>query len=303
MPRPLLRSCLASAGLVLLASALWTGCSDEENPLAPYDGHRPLDILKVTQSFTPEVQWVGGRVAAVGVNRGERAALDSSLVWLRTAPGNSISSVVAVGPEHDRDLVASFGGTPLDSLADGETYTFWLAEADAFAAGLDSAAVAPGTFADTTLTMQLVLRGQSGGDRDLGVQFRIVRDERITGERYVVTWEPEDVLFRRVAIRQAPTGGFQDLIWHIVVPEEEPPSIAPPLTIGVAPEGVQEAEAFPETGFEPAVHILWAATDDWTGGFGPSTQGYAWFRIFADNFEPDTTGGRGLIPTGFPHQP
>lgn len=281
----LLRALLGPAALLLLAGALGAGCSGDEGPLAPYDGHRPLEILKVTQSFTPEIQWVGGRVAAVGVNRGERAALDSSLVWLRTAPENSIGSVVALGPDYERDLVESFGGVPLDSLADGETYTFWLAEASAFAEGLDSSRVAPGAFADTTMTMQLVLRGQAGGDRGLGLAFRITREETITGERYLVSWEPEDVRFRRLAIRQGPTGGFTELIWHLVVPEEEPASIAPPLVIGEAPEGVQEAEAFPETGFEPAVYILWAATDDWGGGFLPSAQGYAWFRIFADNFE------------------
>src|SRR5690606_12420318 len=155
----------------LLASAVLdvAGCSEDTYPLAPYEGGRPLDLLKVTQSFTPEIQWVGGRVAAVGVNRGTRAALDSTLVWLRVAPGNenSIGSFVTVGQESASDLVLSYGGTPQDRLTDGETYTFWIAEASAVGVGLDSLRIDPAAFADTTLTMALLLRGQQGGSAAL----------------------------------------------------------------------------------------------------------------------------------------
>lgn len=277
---------LALAALVLapaLALSL-AACSNEANPLAPYLGQRPLEFLHVTQSFTPDIQWVGGRVAAVGVNRGDRAALDSTLVWIQRAPDNAISSSVNVGQDADRAYIESLGGTPQEELTDTETYTFWIAEASALGVGLDPARVTPGAFADTTVTFSLVLLGRGGGGA--GAQFRVIRDERlIEGQRLIVSWTPEDLRFRQLAIRQATTGGWTDLIWHIRVPEGQPASISSPLVVGVPPEGTQEVIAFPETGFEPAAHILWAATDGWGEQFTLSAPGYAWFQMFVSNFQ------------------
>lgn len=267
-------------------AALAAGCSDTANPLAPYEGHRPLEILKATQSFTPEIQWVGGRVAAVGVNRGTRAALDSTLVWLRTADdGNTISSFATVGQATAQALIESYGGTPRDSLSDGETYTFWIAEAAAFQAGLDSTRFEPSAFADTTLTMRLILsRGIRGGV----AQFEVTRDERLTGEEFVLQWTPETVRFRRIAIRKATSGGFQDLIWFVDVPDDHPDGIAQPLVIGDVPPGGRETTPFagfegPREG-EPAVYTIWGATSAWTGGFTAATPGYAFIQIRRDNF-------------------
>ena len=280
-------------------AAVSAGCTDEENPLAPYEGSRPLDLLRVTQNFTPEIQWVGGRVAAVGVNRGGTAALDSTLVWLQEAPSDAISSYVTVGQNTAADLVRSFGGTPTDSLADGEEYTFWIAERSAFDVALDSTRRAPGSFADTTLTMGLVLRGNSRGDRNLGVEYRIVREERLLESRFVVTWTPE-VAFRRMAVRVAPTGGFTDLVWHVLIPEDEEGEILPPVVIGETPPGAQEAVPFQgfvvddevnapddSTDISAPVHTLWAVTDDWEGSFTPTSTGYTFFQAFGCNFDID----------------
>ncbi len=279
-------------GARLLAAALvvaGAGCSQDENPLADYDGARALDLLRVTQSFTPEIQWVGGRVAAVGVNRGTRAALDSTLVWLRTAPGNAISSYATVGQETAAATIVGYGGTPQERLTDGETYTFWIAEASALDVGLDSLRIDTTAFADTTLTMQLLLRGQQGGSPALGVRFEIERDERLTGERFIVRWTPETVRFRHLALRPASTGSFADLVWYLFSPEGSPPQIAPPVTMGEAPPGVDQITPF--AGFSPSVHTLWGATDDWNQTFGPTAPGYAFFRIFANNFPADGGGG------------
>lgn len=287
------------AALAVLAVFASSGCSDEANPLAPFEGERALDLLRVTQSFTPEVQWVGGRVAAVGVNRGAEAALDTSLVWLQTAPGNDIGSFVTVGQNTDGDLVRSFGGTPVDSLTDGETYTFWIAEQSAFDAALDSTRRDPAAFADTTFTMSLVLRGNSRGDPSLDVEYRIVRDERLLESRFVVTWTPE-VPFRRLAIRAAPTGGFTDLVWHVLIPDDEEGGILPPVVIGETPPGAQEAVPFAgfvaddvfnppgdSTDTSAPPHTLWGVTDDWNGAFTPSAPGYTFFQMFPCNFDID----------------
>ncbi|WP_420454367.1 hypothetical protein [Rubrivirga sp.] len=258
-------------------------CDTTEGPLAPFEGERPLELLAVTQSFTPEVQWVGGRVAAVGVNRGSVAALDETLVWLQTAPDNTIGSFVTVGQQTAADAIRSYGGTPLDSLVDGEEYTVWIAERSALDVGLDTTRVPAGSFADTTLTTSLVLRGISSGDRDLGVEWRIVRDERLVGSRFVVTWSPA-VPFRRLAIRQASTGGFTDLVWHVLIPDGEAGGITPPVVIGETPPGAQEAVPF-SGAFEPSAYTVWGVTEDWEGGFSTFSTGYSFFRVFPNNFD------------------
>ena len=286
---------------VLLCVAL-SGCAEEENPLAPYEGARALDLLNVTQSFTPEIQWVGGRVAAVGVNRGTRAALDETLVWMRDASGNTIGSFATVGEGGNAARVTSYGGTPQDRLTDGETYTFWIAEQGALDAGLDPAGFDPGAFADTTLTVRLLFCGQQGGGA--GVTFEIERDERLTGEQFYVRWTPEDVRFNRLAIREASVGGFTGLTWFVVTPEGQPPSIASPVTIGAPPAGTDEPTAFEDfvrdeefndladstdaaMDVDPPTYFLWATTEDWNESFAPTAPGYAWFRIDKRNFDID----------------
>lgn len=301
-PLPRLRTWAACAVLAVMVAgipALLAGCSDESNPLAPYEGNRPLELLKVTQHFTPEIQWVGGRVAAVGVNRGPEPALDATLVWLQAASDDDIGSFVTVGQNTAADLVQSFGGTPADSLTDGEEYTFWIAQKSAFDVALDSTLRDPAAFADTTVTMNLVLRGNSRGDRDLGVEYRVVREERLTESRFVVTWTPE-VPFRRIAIRVAPTGGFTDLIWHVLIPDDEEGEILPPVVIGETPPGAVEAVPFQgfvvddvinppgdSTDVAAPVHTLWAVTEDWNGTFTPTATGYTFFQMFGCNFDID----------------
>jgi hypothetical protein len=148
--------------------------------------------------------------------------------------------------------------------------------------------------------MRVILRGQVGGDRNLGVRFWITRDERLTGETFTVRWTPETVRFRRLAIRQATTGGFQNLTWHIVSPEGGPEVISSGVVLDVVPPGAQEAAPFidferdltfspPDDAGDvtPPTYILWAATDQWNLSFAPTAPGYAWHRILSCNFDID----------------
>jgi len=268
---------------VLLTVLLLPGCDSESNPLAEYEAERPLILQRVTQSFTPEIQWLGGRVAAVGVNRGEEAALDSTLVWLKISDGDDISSHAVVGQETDTQTIIQFDGTPLESLEDGQTYTFWLATKQAWDANLNPGSLDEHAFADTTMTIATILNGNQRGSLD--VQITVIRDERLTGTRYFVHWTPADKAFRRIAIRRGfATAGFTDLVWHVVLPDDEPDSITSPVVIGEVPEGAIEAIAWPETGFTQDVHFLWMVDETWDGTFGLRAPGMAAFQLFADNF-------------------
>lgn len=285
-PRPFPEALLA----VTLACCIGAlpGCDDATGPLAEYRGARALDFLQVTQHYRPDIQWVGGRVAVVGVNRGPEAALDETLVWLLTAEGDDISSFVRLGAaESDPDAVAAFGGTPVDSLEDGVDYTFWLAERSVFEAGLvDDSGLG---FADSTVTIRYVLLGRSGGDRALDVSFRVIREQTLVDEQYYIDWTPASVGFRRLAIREGTTGGWDRLKWHLIVPEGSGLEIRSPLHVGEAPDGISQAAEWPEEGFGKEIqNTVWAATGDWTDGdFGFRSTGYAFFQVFATNFPKD----------------
>lgn len=267
-------------GVLFLIAMTLTRCGTEPNPLAPYEGARPLQFLKVTQSFTPQLQWVGGRVAAVGVNRGTTAALDSTLVWMTAAEGNTIGSFVSVGEGGDGNLVAQYGGTLLDSLEDGGTYTFWMAEEDVLDAALDTNSFDGFNYADTTLTLDLLLNGRSLGGTDLTIVLS--REETLSETRYIAQWTPADVPVRQIGITQGRIGGFTDLAWHVVLPDSIEDGILPPVVLGEVPPGADEV--VPWAGFTPTTYIYWMTTSDWDGTFGARSAGYAYFQIFDSNF-------------------
>jgi hypothetical protein len=279
---------MLSMAVVLAVLANVISCSVEENPLRPYDGDRPLILLNVTQNFTPDVQWVGGRVAAVGVNRGDKAGLDETLVWIRRSSDDDIGSYVKVGPGGDPSFVTSVGGTPTEALADGQQYTFWIATAEAMAANLASGAVNGHSFTDTTVTINTVLRGQLGGERIAGTttpraSMRMVRNETLMEDQFILEWTPADFPVRQIAVRQATTGGWTDLIWHVVLPDDVADNITSPVILGSVPEGAQEAIAWPSGGFELGkVYTIWMTNQEWVPNtFGISARGYWWFRMFA----------------------
>ncbi len=268
--------------VVAFIAAGLTGCDSGQNPLADYEGERPFIIQNLTQSYSPDFQWVGGRAAAVGINRGETAALDSTLIWMRISGSETISSPISIRDEFDDSEVANRGGQPSDSLEDGVTYTIWVADEAALASGLDSTAVDEHALIDSTFEAAYFLAGRSGGGID--VEFSIVRDQTLLEDRYVASWVPADLGFRQVAIRPASVGGFTNLLWHIVIPEDEEGELTSPLIIGEIPDDASVAIEW--TGWADGPHTFWAATDEWNGeSFGFNTPGYAFYQMFASNFE------------------
>lgn len=273
--------------LALSLIFLCAGCSEKSNnAVAPYTENRAFEILRITKSMNPEIQWLGGRVAAVGVNQGSKAALDSTLIYLRTADDNTIGSYATYPYDPDLDKILQYGGTFKDSLSDETEYTFWLAEKTVFYAGLDSSLLNDFNFKDTTFVMSIFLKGKAGGEKDaqgnLLVAITITRDEKMLSDNYYIDWVPRDIPFRQLAIRKNSLGGYTDLVWHIVTPDSLEDNIYPPVTMGIAPEGTEEAVPWPEEKFEDGkVHVLWMSNSNWTvGNFSPSATGYAWYRIY-----------------------
>ncbi|UCE06981.1 MAG: hypothetical protein JSW07_02780, partial [bacterium] len=95
-------------------------------------------------------------------------------------------------------------------------------------------------------------------------------------------WVPNDIPFRRIAIRQSTLGGYTDLIWDILTLDSLEDNIYPPVIIGKTLPGTFEAIPWSDTGFESnKTHFLWMVNSNWTADdFRPTATGYAWFRIF-----------------------
>lgn len=279
----------ATAYVVLVLALLLASCDSGVNPLAPYEGSRPLIIQDVTISHSPDIAWVGGRVAAVGINRGEQAALDTSLVWLHTVDGNDLESPVYVRDVIDRAAVESYGGTPSDSLSDDQVYTFWVAESEAFSAGLTGNSVDAFSLADTTFQLEYLLNGPrprvNGG---LGLYYDVSRDQRLLSEEFTVTWAPA-VPLRTLAMRVGTTGGYTSLIWHIVTPEEQEANLTPPIVLGNEPDHAEVIEEW--GGFGTDRYVLWGANDDWDGQtFSFLAPGYAFYQITHFYVPPEDEG-------------
>lgn len=268
---------------LLLAFMCLAGCDSAENPLAPYDAARPFILQQVTQSFRPDIQWLGGRAAAVGVNRGSQAALDSTLVWLVTADDDAIDAPLRIGQDNDEDAVQGYGGTPLDSLISGEEYTFWIADKAALSAGISSAQADSFSFRDTTFVLDYALSGISGGDPSLDIEFSIIRNQTLTSDGYTIYWTPATVGFRRLALRKSPSGGFTNLAWYVVLPDSVEQSITSPVVLGQTPPGADVVTPWAGA-FEPLTYTLWGTTRGWTGLFTRTAPGYAFFQIRSSNF-------------------
>jgi len=277
---------LTTLSLAIIAAAFIHCGDDNDDLLAPYTGSRPLQWLHVTKSTTPDIQWIGGRVAAAGVNRGSRAAFDSTLIWLRTSPDNQIGSYITFGSNPDLAAISRAGGNPAAYLTDSTQYTFWLADKSALTDGRPDTASNPFTFIDTSFVMNILVRGKLGGERNSQgkelVDIVITRNETMLEDSYTITWTPAEVAFRQIAIRTSSLGGFTDLLWHIVTPDSLPDNIHPPVRIGIAPPGTEEAVAWPESGFiKNKVQILWMTNSKWkVNNFAPTAAGYAWLRLY-----------------------
>ncbi len=269
----------------MLGGGALLGCDSADGELAPYQGERPLNLLKITQSFSPDIQWVGGRVAAAGVNRGDSAALDSTLVWLIAADGDDINSHVTVGEGTDASRIESFGGVPVDSLPSGEEYTFWLATQEAMDAALQPGARNEFTFLDTTFSLGYELRGRLRTRENVTVSA--FRDQKLISDRLVIRWEPADFEFRRLALRAASSPGWENLVWHIQTPDGEAPNLRSPLLTDAPPEGARILEPWPETGLTPGVpYTLWMTTDSWNSTFALTAPGLAFIQFFTTSIQP-----------------
>jgi hypothetical protein len=119
---------------VLIGIAFMSCSKNEESPLSPYvPGQILLTKINVEDSvYVPRISWGGGYVSALGVNRGNAARLDTSLVWLIHQAGNSLhyQQRFAQVPTGAEDITTTYGGHPLTAMQEDQVYMFWVARED-----------------------------------------------------------------------------------------------------------------------------------------------------------------------------
>ena len=124
--------------LTALMAGLYIGCKNEDAALAPYTpGSVTLNAMQVESgTYVPTISWGGGYVSALGVNKGTRARLDTSLIWLIHQAGDAIHYQRQFGvlPTGAQDLTTTYGGQPNTTLAEDQMYSFWVAKDDVWGA-------------------------------------------------------------------------------------------------------------------------------------------------------------------------
>ncbi|MEO8399950.1 MAG: hypothetical protein ABI550_09085 [Ignavibacteriaceae bacterium] len=124
--------------LIILFSSfciLLISCNKENTTLAPYTGSPKLSGITIEKgSFKPKATWLGGYVSVFAVNKGTKAALDTSIIWLIHTSGNDIKYPLKFGevPSGAQDITTQYGGSSADSLSEDETYTYWILKEDAW---------------------------------------------------------------------------------------------------------------------------------------------------------------------------
>ena len=124
---------LKFASTFVIAIFILISCS-EEDTLAPYVGPPGMSKLSLqTETTTPKINWVGGYVSVLGVNKGSYPALDSTLIWLIYQGGDRIKYPVKYGelPAGAQDITQNYGRAFLPEMIEDSSYSFWvMKEAD-----------------------------------------------------------------------------------------------------------------------------------------------------------------------------
>lgn len=107
-------------------------CEEDKSTLAPYEGQTYLSEITIEKkTLSPKFTWLGGYISAFGINRGQEAALDSTLQWLVHTDGNNLRYPLEYGvvPEGAVDLTSQYGGE-FESLIEDSNFTFWVVKAE-----------------------------------------------------------------------------------------------------------------------------------------------------------------------------
>lgn len=285
---------------LLLIFGGW-GCSDEDNSLAPYAGSPSMsNIIVQSGSFKPAVTWVGGYVSVFAVNKGSRAALDSTLIWLVHTNGNNIHYPVHFGvlPEGAEDMTSQFGGSVEDSLSEDNTYTYWVLKEDVW--NQISSQKGKVIEVDSSQSASLVqVKGDTLKINNYGCvketqnldvyinienvstfgRLGIISVKIMNSSNPIISWEitqdgVTDTLLSAIGIVEGGQYDATKLVWEIFSEEDsagvkiygKKNLIKSPITAGEEFPGTRVFAEYPASGLErDKTYYLWIANKEWDG--------------------------------------
>jgi hypothetical protein len=289
--------------LILIFTSLlfFSSCNNENNTLVPYDGSTQMSNITVEDSsFTPKITWVGGYVSVVGVNTGNLAALNSSLVWLIYMPDDQIHYPVKFGttPSGAQNLTTQYNGSLIDSLIEDSTYTFWVMKAsdwDQISSMQNKILVL-----DSTLTTSIQIDGdtirlspaghtQKTQNLDNYVNFKdyftkgqladIFVEQPRTSNNPRISWQIKqsgvtDSLISAIGITEGTSYNNSKIIWEVYSVSDSAGStyygkknvIAPPVIAGQEFPETFVFTAYSEGGLKRNTsYYVWIANKNWDG--------------------------------------
>lgn len=286
---------------IMLLFALTYSCEDADNTLAPYVGSPKMSsIIIENKSFTPKVTWVGGYVTAFGINRGDVAALDNSLIWLIYKPGNGITYPVKYGELQQgvQDLTSQYGGSFIPELIEDSTYTFWVMKEDVWSIVssnpgksfiLDSSLIESYQVSDDTIKLSTSIHTQRTQELDNYInifeistfgQLGTINIQQTNEDDHVkLSWTISqagvtDTLIAAIGIADGNQYTAASSIWEAYSEIDDGGTliygkhnvISPPLLSGQQLNNTKEFVEYPVEGLQRnKTYYVWIANKDWNG--------------------------------------
>jgi hypothetical protein len=277
-------------------------CEENKDGIAPYEGSRLVSDLTIEEgSFSPKVTWIGGYVSVFAINRGSVAALDSSLIWIISAPDNGIKYPVQFNqvPEGATDLTSTYGGTKVENLIEDNDYTFWIMKEDAwtqvsgeegskifFNEELEGSSIVvsddslfAGPEVHTQIYKALDVYINLDNIRSVGKLATIFVEQPLTSNNPKFSWQIKqadvtDSLIAAVGIVEGQSYNPNKLVWDVYSIDSTSGSpeygtiniIETPVISGEALDGTFAFVEYPIEGLErDKDYYLWIANNEWDG--------------------------------------
>lgn len=296
-------------GMVIISS-----CSDEENQLTPYGGSPEMSLVKVEPgTFKPSITWVGGYCSVIGVNRGAKAVLDTSLVWLAKTEGNNLRypTTFSASSSELTDLTDQYGGQKVDSLYEDRIYTYWVMKEEMWnkVSGIEGIQFVPGEEIDeneyvqesdtliqlspysfAATTQQIDVYVNVTDLKFFGKLAEINVSQPVDADGPIITWNiiqdgVEDSSISAIGLVEGGQYDERYILWDLWSLEETDSGavyggknvIEAPLRFGDVRDGTITFNEYPEIGIErDKDYYIWVANENWDGKRFRITKFYAY---------------------------
>lgn len=302
--------------IFLCVPLAFISCEEDNSALPTYAGSPNTSGIVVEQgTFVPQITWLGGYVTVIGVNTGDYAALDSTLLWLNHFPGDKIRYPIEFGttPDGSEDLTGHYGGQKVDQLIEDSTFTYWVCKESVWnkIAGetgkilkIDSSLTGDDVLvvADTVF-LGLVSHTQTAQSIDLYINIEnrkpagrlgvIEVHQPTTSNNPVITWQVTqtdvtDTLISAVGCVLGQQYDIARVLWEVYSADSSvvPPVygkdniLEQPVRLGQEFDGTRVFYEYPEGGLErDKDYYIWIGNKDWDGSRSRVTKNYAYITF------------------------